>query len=250
MEINATPFNDQSVNTTGCCPRFNEAGWDEQRLHFNDKTFVRASTRSVAHVPLNMGKVFARVRGHIDAAHAVDPEHRLVLSRDMSGVTGEHLFAVTAAVPDEEMMTLTGDFLTKVFSGPFPTCRTGTNKCKPLPVKKATRPKPFGSTSPLARTAPRHMARTRWLDWSNWVRPSETKRPPGVGRPFPIRQVSSVRLQTTGAAGGPASLSDRPARSSPARCPNPPEYGRRERTRFLLHAPRSARATGRPNKAD
>ena len=119
MEINATPFNDQSVNTTGCCPRFNEAGWDEQRLHFNDKTFVRASTRSVAHVPLNMGKVFARVLGHIDAAHAVDPEHRLVLSRDLSGVTGEHLFAVTAAVPDEEMMTLTGDFLTKVFSGPF-----------------------------------------------------------------------------------------------------------------------------------
>ena len=119
MEINATPFYDASDNTTGCCARFNPAGWDGQILHFDHKPFVRATTRSLAHVPLNMGKVFSRVQAHIDEAGAVDPSQLFVLSRDPSAFTGEHLFAVTKAVPDEEMTTLSGDFLTRTFEGPY-----------------------------------------------------------------------------------------------------------------------------------
>lgn len=119
MKTNQTPFNDQSDNKTGCCPRFNSTGWDNQTLHFKDKPFVRATTHSVAHLPLNMGKVFSRVLGKIDAVHAADPEHSIVMSRDLSAFTGEHLFAVTADVPDEEKVTLTGDYLTRVFEGPF-----------------------------------------------------------------------------------------------------------------------------------
>jgi hypothetical protein len=123
MKTNQTPFNDQSDNTTGCCPRFNAQGWDRQTLHFKDKPFVRATTRSVAHLPINMGKVFARVLGNIDAAHAADPEHSIVMSRDLSAFSGEHLFAVTGEVPDEERVTLTGDYLTKVFEGPYQEAR-------------------------------------------------------------------------------------------------------------------------------
>jgi hypothetical protein len=119
MKTNQTPFNDQSDNTTGCCPRFYAEGWDGQMLHFKDKPFVRATTHAVAHLPIDMGKVFSRVLGKIDAAHAVDPAHLIVMSRDLSAFTGEHLFAVNATVPDEENITLSGDYLTKVFEGPF-----------------------------------------------------------------------------------------------------------------------------------
>ena len=119
MKINETPFNDQSDNSTGCCPRFNAKGWDGQILHFEDKPFLRATTRSLAHVPINMGKVFSRVLGKIEAAKAADPEHSIVMSRDLSAFAGEHLFAVTAEVPGEEKITLSGDYLTKVFEGPF-----------------------------------------------------------------------------------------------------------------------------------
>lgn len=101
METNATPFNDTSVNTTGCCPRFDARGWDRQELTFRDKRFVRAHTMSVAHVPLNMGRVFARVLGHLEAHHAVDPAQSITLSRDLSPWTAEHLFAVTGDVPEE-----------------------------------------------------------------------------------------------------------------------------------------------------
>lgn len=119
METNQTPFYDQSVNTTGCCPRFDPKGWDGQDLHFKDKRFIRATTHSVMHVPLNMGRVFGRVIGHIASAKAEDPAQAIVLSRDLSAFEGEHLFAVTKDVPGEAMTSLSGDYVTKVFEGPF-----------------------------------------------------------------------------------------------------------------------------------
>jgi hypothetical protein len=119
MQINALPKYDQSVNTTGCCPRFNPEGWDGAELHFRDKPFLRAETLSAMHIPLNMGKVFSRVQGHIDNAAATDPEQVIVLSRDLSAFKGEHLFAVTKDVPEEEMTRLSGDYVTRVFEGPY-----------------------------------------------------------------------------------------------------------------------------------
>jgi hypothetical protein len=119
MQTNSLPPYDMSINTTGCCPKFNPQGWDAQELHFRDKRFVRATTRSLMHVPLNMSNVFARVMAHIEKAGAMDASDYIVLSRDTSAFAGEHLFAVPKAVPDEEMTTLSGDFITKVFEGPY-----------------------------------------------------------------------------------------------------------------------------------
>jgi hypothetical protein len=119
MQTNTLPHYDMSVNTTGCCPRFNPDGWDAQELHLRDKPFVRAKTHSLLHVPIDMGRVFSRVQGHMEQAGAYDASDYIVLSRDTSSFTGEHLFAVAKAVPEEEMTTLSGDFVTKVFEGPY-----------------------------------------------------------------------------------------------------------------------------------
>ena len=94
-------------------------GWDGQELHFEDKPFVRATTRSVMHVPLDMGKVFQRVQTHLENAGAFDPEDVIVLSRDLSAWQAEHLFAAARNVHGEEMTTLSGDFVTRVFEGPY-----------------------------------------------------------------------------------------------------------------------------------
>ena len=119
MLTNQTPYFDQSENPTQCCPRFNPLGWDGQEMHLRDKRFLRARTISVAHVPLNMGKVFARVQAAITAAAASDPTHWLVMSREVSAFSAEHLFAVTREVPGEEMFSVSGDFLTRVFEGDY-----------------------------------------------------------------------------------------------------------------------------------
>ncbi len=119
METNVLPKMDMSENATGCCPKFNPEGWDGRHLRFDDKPFVRATTRGLLHVPINMGTVFTRVQNNIEDAGAQDPEGYLVLSRDLSGTEAEHYFAVTGDVPGEDMVRLSGEFLTRVFEGPY-----------------------------------------------------------------------------------------------------------------------------------
>jgi hypothetical protein len=123
MKLNDLPCHDARVNTTGCCPKFDPAGWDAQELHFRDKPFVQAGTRSESYVPQDMGEVFARVFRHIEEAGAASDHGPIVLSRDLSPSSAEHLFAVSKPVPDERMTVLSGDFVTKVFEGPYE--RTG-----------------------------------------------------------------------------------------------------------------------------
>jgi hypothetical protein len=118
MVTNQLPAYDPTDNETGCCPRFHPQGWDDVELHFENKPFVRASTVSLFHVPLNMGNVFARTWGAIAEAHA-DTGGFLVLSHEESPWHAEHLFAVSQEVPGVEMVHLSGNFVTAVFEGPF-----------------------------------------------------------------------------------------------------------------------------------
>ena len=119
MQTNELPHYDDSVNTTGCCAQFNPDGWDGQVLYFQDKPFVRAKTKSVMHIPVNMGKVFNRVQSRIEESGGFDMDNTIVLSRDLSAWEAEHFFSVSHPVPDKESTTLSGEFVTKVFEGPY-----------------------------------------------------------------------------------------------------------------------------------
>ncbi len=123
MQTNTLPKYDESDNATGCCARFNPEGWDGQELHFEDKRFLRARTHSAMHIPLDMGRVFTRVGKHIQDARAYDPDDYIVMSHDTSPWSAEHYFAVTKDVEDEEMVTLSGDYVTHVFEGPYREAR-------------------------------------------------------------------------------------------------------------------------------
>lgn len=119
MQTNEVPRFDASDNPTGCCPRFKSEGWNDVCLHLRGLPMLRATTRSIAHMPLNMGRVMTRVLERGTASGAFDPEQRLVLSRDLSPFAAEHLFLVRHAVEGEEMTTLSGDFLSHCFDGPY-----------------------------------------------------------------------------------------------------------------------------------
>lgn len=119
MQTNALPHYDDSDNPTGCCPRFNPEGWDGRHLHFDDKLFVRAVSKSEDHAPTDIGAVFERAFGNIQKAGAYDADNIIVLSRDVSPSEAEHYFAVSKDVPDEEVVRWSGDFVTKLFEGPY-----------------------------------------------------------------------------------------------------------------------------------
>lgn len=122
MKTNEIPPYDKNDNPTGCCPRFHPEPWDAQELYFDDKPFVRASTVSLFHIPLNMTSVFSKTWAKIEDANAVGDSF-LVLSHDDSPWHAEHLFAVDKDVPGAEIVRLTGTYLTKVFEGPFSQIR-------------------------------------------------------------------------------------------------------------------------------
>jgi len=104
---------------TGCCPRFDPAGWDGAQFEFDAHPFVRATTVNFLHIPLNIGSVIKRTWKKIEQAVAAPRDEFLVLSTDPSPWRGEHFFAVTKDVPDAEMVRLSGRFLAKVYEGPY-----------------------------------------------------------------------------------------------------------------------------------
>ncbi|MHA6265661.1 hydrolase [uncultured Aliiroseovarius sp.] len=139
METNALPFYDTSDNPTGCCPRFKPETWDGLTLHLRDKPFVRAATKSVLHIPMNMGSTFTRVFEHMKDAGAYDEANFVVMSRDLSPWTAEHLFAADTPVKHEEMTTLSGDFITKVFEGSFREAKDWHAQMQDLAEKQGTK---------------------------------------------------------------------------------------------------------------
>jgi hypothetical protein len=119
MDVNALPKYDSSDNETNCCPKFNPEGWDAQELHFKDRLFVKAKTRSILHIPINMGSVYAKTIKDLKKADAYAEGQFIVLSYDPSAWAGEHYFAVSKEVPGQTMVKMTGDYITKVFEGPY-----------------------------------------------------------------------------------------------------------------------------------
>ncbi len=106
-----------------CCPRFHPEPWDEQEITWEGKKFVKDRVRSVFHIPLNFGSVMIRNMGLIEAADA-KPEEVIVLADENSLWGADVYIDVAKDVPDAQMATISGTFLTKVFEGPYKNIRT------------------------------------------------------------------------------------------------------------------------------
>ncbi len=119
MDTNRVPIQDTSAPETGCCPRFDPTEWDDKEFHFRDKLFIRGKTANFLHMPLNMKGMMAKTWGKIQAAGAASPDQFVLLSCDPSPWRGEHYFWVDKEVEGLDNVRLSGDFLTRVFEGPF-----------------------------------------------------------------------------------------------------------------------------------
>ncbi len=116
---NHVPKLNMETSTTGCCPKFDPKPWDGKVLEFDNKTFVKVSTRSFLHIPMNMGGVIGDTWKVIESADADDKDEFIMLSQDISPWKAEHYFWVTKEVPGMNNAKLSGKYKTKVFEGPF-----------------------------------------------------------------------------------------------------------------------------------
>ncbi|MFA5003828.1 MAG: hydrolase [Candidatus Saccharimonadales bacterium] len=111
-----------SKSTTGCCPPFEPDKWDGETFKFNNKLFMRFTTRSFLHVPLNMNSAMTTALAKIAEAEAGGDEY-LMLSNEISPWKAEHYIAVDTEVPDSQMALFSGTYMAKVFEGPFKEMR-------------------------------------------------------------------------------------------------------------------------------
>lgn len=107
-------------NDTGCCAVPNIKDWDKKRVVFRDKHFIRMSTKSFLHIPLNMASVMKKLNETaVSSGRAMPPRQAMILSRDMSNWKADQLYAVTGEIEGADNVVLNGDFLTMVFEGPY-----------------------------------------------------------------------------------------------------------------------------------
>jgi hypothetical protein len=105
-----------------CCAEFNPEPWDEKEITWEGKRFVKDRVRSFFHIPFNFTSVMVRNVALIEAADA-KPEQMIVLSDENSLWGADVYIDVTKDVPDAQMATLSGTYLSKVFEGPYKNIR-------------------------------------------------------------------------------------------------------------------------------
>ena len=103
---------------TGCCKRFNPEPWNNKEIHFQDKLFLKDRSFNVFHIPLNYGRVMKRNMKKIEKAEAKTIEP-LMLSDENSPWSSVIYIEVTKRIPKAEIVKITGNFLSKVFEGPY-----------------------------------------------------------------------------------------------------------------------------------
>lgn len=108
----------QPITPTGCCEQFNPELWQDKEITWKDKIFVTDHVTSFLHIPLNFGQKVVKNMELIKAAKA-ESEHQLMLTDENSLWGADIYIDVAKAVPNAQMSTISGTFLTKVFEGPY-----------------------------------------------------------------------------------------------------------------------------------
>ena len=111
-------MNNQTDQQFDCCPPFDPGPWDNQVKNWENKTFIRERVATFLYMPLNFGGVMRRLDKKVRAAGATVPDY-LCLSDHTSKWNMDLYLAVDKNIPGAHNTTLSGQYLSKVYEGPF-----------------------------------------------------------------------------------------------------------------------------------
>jgi len=110
-------------NEKECCPKFNPRRWDEITLSWKGKQFIKESIPTLFHIPFPpmIGKKITKMCDLADNSKAMpkDKLDWLVLFRDPHPFRSELYMSVTKPVKDADNTKISGNFVAKVFDGPY-----------------------------------------------------------------------------------------------------------------------------------
>ena len=108
----------ENLQHTGCCDPFNPEPWQDKEITWVDKMFVKDHVTSFFHMPLNMGAKVVKNMKLIEKADAGSTQ-QLMLTDEKSLWGTDIYIDVSQTVPEAQMATISGTFLTKVFEWPY-----------------------------------------------------------------------------------------------------------------------------------
>lgn len=120
MEIlDILPIMNYEDNETGCCPRFHPDDWDNKVFNLDNYKFVKSTSKSIFHIPVNLSKVMTETMNSISNANVEDKDRYLILSQDKSMWSTDHYFLISKEAPSLDVVSLKGNYITKVYEGPY-----------------------------------------------------------------------------------------------------------------------------------
>lgn len=102
---------------TGCCKKFNPDNWDRKTISLN-KRFVHGRVITIFSIPLNFGTVLKRNMDRIKK-HNAQSDDLLLLYEFRSPFHASLYISTDKDVPNGDMTTIKGEFLSKVFEGEY-----------------------------------------------------------------------------------------------------------------------------------
>jgi hypothetical protein len=108
----------EPMNEETCCPRFAPAPWDGKMLEWKDKRFIKDRVFTMFYMPMNFGKVMKRLDEQTRKAGRAIPD-ALCLSDHTSKWNMDVYLAVDGEIPGAENTTISGEFFSKVYEGPY-----------------------------------------------------------------------------------------------------------------------------------
>lgn len=108
----------ETIKSTGCCEPFNPEPWQEKEITWSKKLFVKDHVTSLLHIPLNFGQKVVKNVKLIENANAKAACQLMLV--DEKSLWGSDIYIdVSKEVPGAKMAVISGNFITKVFEGPY-----------------------------------------------------------------------------------------------------------------------------------
>lgn len=111
----------QEVFRTGCCEPFDPGPWQDKEITWKDKVFVKDRVKSVAHIPVNMGKVVTKNMALIEKANAKAPYQMMLVDEKSAWGEGPYQDAGKWAEEMKGYVSSQGKNLKKMYFS-YTTC--------------------------------------------------------------------------------------------------------------------------------
>lgn len=105
-------------STDICCQKFDPKPWNNVFHSWKDKKFICCKVFTIFYMPLNFGSVITRLVNKASAS-GTDVSCSICLSDHTSAWNMDIYVEVDKAVPGVDNVTISGNFLSKVYEGDF-----------------------------------------------------------------------------------------------------------------------------------